>query len=99
MAKHYRLSDEAELDVEEGYRWYEGKREGLGELFLRELDQAKEAIISNPKSYRIRYRKKVRGFVVKRFPYLILYVVNGDNIDVIAVFNTHQHPKKWKRRV
>lgn len=28
-----------------------------------------------PKSYRIRYRQKVRAFVVDRFPFLILYLI------------------------
>ena len=96
---NYQLSDEAERDVEGGYSWYESKQEGLGELFLETLDLAEAAITSSPTTYRIRYKKKVRAFVVKRFHYLILYVVNGNDIDVIAVFNTHRHPRNWKERV
>lgn len=99
MNFNYQLSDEAELDVEEGYLWYEEKQEGLGEQFLESLDAAKAAILSNPKTYRIRYKRRVRGFVVQNFPYLILYIVSGKKIDVISVFNTNQHPLKWKKRV
>lgn len=99
MPENYQLSDEAELDVEDGYSWYESKKVGLGEEFLGSLDQAKEAIERNPTTYRVRYKKKVRSFVVHRFPYLVLYVVKGQNIDVISVFNTNQHPRKWKKRV
>ncbi len=99
MHYNYQLSNEAELDVEDGYLWYERKQEGLGESFLEILDQAKEAITRNPKTYRIRYKKKVRAFVIKRFPYMILYVIHGKDIDVISVFNTNQHPGKWKKRV
>jgi plasmid stabilization system protein ParE len=99
MLYNYRLSEEAEMDVEMAYLWYEQKEKGLGELFLDVLDSAKNAIISNPTTYGFRYKKKVRGFVLMRFPYLILYIVNVGNVDVIAVFNTYQNPKKWKRRV
>lgn len=99
MPYNYQLSDEAERDVEEGYTWYESQREGLGEDFFASLDQAKAAIISNPKTYKISYKKKVRSFVVDRFPYLILYVVKDKNIYVLSVFNTNQHPNKWKKRV
>lgn len=99
MPYNYQLSDEAERDVEEGYLWYESKREGLGEAFLLSLDHAGKAIISHPTTYRIRYKKKVRSFVIDRFPYLILYVINRSNIDVISIFNTNQHPKRWKQRV
>lgn len=82
MLYKYQLSEEAESDVYEAYVWYEKQREGLGEEFLEALDSAKEAIINNPKTYRIRYKKKVRGFLVSRFPYLLLYAVNENNIDV-----------------
>lgn len=99
MPYNYQLSEEAETDIYESYIWYESQQSMLGENFLGSLDAAKQAIISNPATYRIRYKKKVRGFVVKDFPYLILYIINGNNIDVISVFNTRQHPKKWKKRV
>jgi plasmid stabilization system protein ParE len=99
MLYNYRLSEEAEMDVEMAYLWYEQKEKGLGDSFLKVLDLAKNAIISDPTTYSFRYKKKVRGFVLRRFPYLILYVINIDNVDVIAVFNTYQNPKKWKGRV
>jgi toxin ParE1/3/4 len=71
----------------------------LGRKFLDSLDAAKQTIINNPATYRIRYKKKVRGFILKDFPYLVLYIIKEYNIDVISVFNTSQHPKKWKKRV
>lgn len=99
MPYNYQLSEEAERDIYKGYRWYEKQQTGLGEEFLEALDAAELAIVSNPKTYQVRYKKKVRAFVVSRFPYLIFYVLDGYNIDVISVFNTNQHPKKWKDRV
>ena len=99
MPINYQLSEEAELDVANGYEWYESKREGLGEEFLDSLDQAKAAIVANPTTYRVRYKKQVRGFIVDRFPYVIFYILTSESIDVISVFNTNQHPKKWKSRV
>lgn len=99
MPYNYQLSEEAETDIYESYVWYESQQLMLGEKFLDSLDSAKQAIISNPLTYRIRYKKKVRGFIVKDFPYLVLYIIKGNNIDVISVFNTSQHPKRWKKRV
>lgn len=99
MPYNYRLSEEAESDVYDSYVWYEKQKEGLGEEFLDTLDTAERAISDNPLTYRIRYKKIVRAFVVDRFPYLVLYVVNGNDIDVISVFNTNQHPRRWKKRV
>lgn len=38
-------------------------------------------------TYIIFYNKKVRTFKVDRFSYVVLYIVEGNNIDVISVFN------------
>jgi len=99
MTFNYRLSEEAETDIFESYIWHENQQVNLGEKFLDSLDAARQSIIRNPASYQIRYKKKVRGFVTKDFPFLVLYIINGNDIDVISVFNTSQHPKKWKERV
>lgn len=99
MPNNYRLSKEAESDVYDSYLWYENQKKGLEGEFLDALDAAGQAIAGNPLMYRIRYKKTVRAFVVDRFPYLVLYVVNGNDIDVISVFNTSQHPKRWKKRL
>ena len=99
MHYNYQLSEEAESDIYESYIWYESQQSKLGEKFLSSLDAAKQSIVISPATYRIRNKKKVRGFVLKGFPYLVLYIINGNNIDVISVFNTRQHPKKWEKRV
>jgi toxin ParE1/3/4 len=99
MTFNYRLSEEAETDIYESYIWYENQQVNLGEKFLDRLDAARQSIIKNPESYQVRYKKKVRGFVTMDFPFLVLYIINGNDVDVISVFNTSQHPKKWKERV
>jgi plasmid stabilization system protein ParE len=80
MPYKYRLSQEAEWDVLDSYVWYEKQRPGLGEEFLQTLEAAQRAITANPTTYRIRYKNKVRAFVVNRFPYLILYIVAGKTL-------------------
>ncbi len=99
MHYKFRLTQEAEQDVLEGYLWYEKKRKGLGEEFLKALDIAEKAIASNPRTFPFRYKKKLRGFVVSRFPYLILYLLDNRNIIVFSVFNTRQNPERLKGRV
>ena len=99
MAYNYRLSEEAEADVRDSYLWYEQQKVDLGEEFLMALDAAEKTIVRNPRASRIRFKKKVRAHVVDRFPYLILYIIEQDDINVISVFNTPQHPGKWKQRI
>ncbi|MBS9522755.1 type II toxin-antitoxin system RelE/ParE family toxin [Litoribacter ruber] len=99
MIYNYQLSEEAEMDVMEAYSWYEKQKQGLGEEFLEALDHAKKVISSNPLTYKVYYKNKVRAFVLSRFPFLVLYLVDDIDINVISVFNTNQHPKKWKKRL
>ncbi len=98
MVYNYQLSEEAEDDVYESYSWYEDQQVGLGEEFMDALDAAKTAITNSPEAYPVRYKKKIRAFVMDRFPYIVLYVVNQADIDVIAEFNTNRQHDKWKKR-
>ena len=99
MPFKYQLSEEAELDVLNAYDWYEEQQLGLGSYFLEALDKAEKAIIRNPTSFRFRHKNKVRGFVVDKFPFPILYVVSQNTIDVISVFHTSQRPNSWQSRL
>jgi plasmid stabilization system protein ParE len=99
MPYSYDLSKEAEDDMLEAYIWDEQQKSGLREEFLESLDKASLAIVQSPDAYRIRYNQKVRAFVVERFPYLILYTLQRNDVNVIAVFNTSRNPKTWKKRV
>lgn len=99
MPNKYNLSKEAEDDMFEAYLWYEQQKPGLGEEFLESLDKARQSITRSPSTYRTRYKKKVRAFLVDRFPYLILYVLEKEGVNVISVFNTSRDPQTWKKRI
>ena len=58
----------AAVEIEEAYRWYEGRREGLGADFILCLEEAFEKVRRNPEMYPVVY-KKVRRVLMRRFPY------------------------------
>lgn len=99
MRVNIQLSKEAEMDVLESFRWYESAKKGLGENFLNELDEALISISENPFAFSLRYKKIVRAFTMDRFPFLVYYSVNKEQVDVIAVFHTSKNPKVWKKRI
>lgn len=98
MPYSLKIAQEAEDDILEAYVWYEKQNPGLGEEFLENLSQVYQAILRNPETYRFRF-KKVRAYVVDRFPYLILYILEVNDVKVIAVFNTSRNPKVLKKRI
>jgi hypothetical protein len=54
---------------------------------------------SNPYGYEARYAD-VRGVVVKKFPFLIHFVIDDQNktAAVFAIYHTSRNPKIWGDR-
>ena len=67
----------------------------LGDEFLKELEIAYQKIANNPEHYSfIDDRKILRDFLIHRFPYLIVYRIDVDVIEIIAVHHSKKHPAK-----
>ena len=98
MRHHIVLTPFAHKEEQKAYNWYEEQRVGLGNELLNELENAYYKISSNPHHYGfIDDKKQLRDFLVHRFPYLIVYRINGNTVEVIAVHHAKKHPsKKYK---
>ena len=72
----YRLiiSPEAELDIQDAFKWYEQGSSGLGSEFVRAIDSCFALIGRNPFAYPKVYQQ-VRRALIRRFPYGVMYVV------------------------
>lgn len=85
-------------DLSESILWYSDKANNLGEEFLEEVENCLNRIKVNPNAYTKIY-KNVRRALVKRFPFGIFYIVNEDQVIVLAVFHLSRSPKKLKERI
>ena len=85
------LSTEAEEDILYAYLWYEQQRHGLGDEFNSALEDSFSSIALTPDAFGFR-KKNVRGCLVKRFPYLILFFIEGRYVRIVSVFHTHRKP-------
>jgi toxin ParE1/3/4 len=88
---------EAEVDLQEAYQWYEEQRQGLGERFLLSIEAATAAIQRNPLMYPVVHRD-VRRMLTRRFPFGIFYVIEDEQVTVVAVLHAHRDPKQWRGR-
>lgn len=77
------LRPAAEDEIREAHDWYEQRRARLGGEF----------VVCNP-----RVHGDVRRVLVRRFPHGIFYVVESDDIVVLAVFHGRSDPAQWRRR-
>jgi hypothetical protein len=89
------ILDLARNDIIDGYHYYEGKEEGLGNYFLIN-------IYSDIESLRLFggiHRQAYRGFhraLSKRFPFAIFYTVEDDAVRVRGVIDCRKNPS-WIR--
>lgn len=89
----------AEQDALAAAIWYEKRQTGLGENFLTEVDRAVRALSGEALHYRIRFAD-VRRMPIHRFRfYGIYYVVQGEEVWVLAIFHGRRHPRSLQQRV
>ena len=96
MTYNILITPTALLDISEAIDYYNTKAHNLGYKFADDLENNLRQIAVMPKAYSIRY-KNVRGKLLKKFPFLILYAEREDlnSVEVLRVFNTYQN-QYWK---
>lgn len=77
--------------------WYEGKRAGLGNEFLTEIDRCMARISTNPGRFAL-VHGDIRRVVANRFPYAVYFRAERDRIVVLAVFHGSRNPAIWQTR-
>jgi len=92
------IKPEAELDLEEAFQWYEEQRSGLGREFLECVEQVFDRIREMPGAGSP-VNGNARLTLVRRFPYVVCYLVEEDTVHVAAVFHGHREPKTWQHRL
>lgn len=92
------ISPEAEEDIAEAKAWYAKRRTGLGEEFLLCVEEALDRIRAIPEGATEVF-PGVRRVVVRRFPYVVIYRVDLDQIGVLAVYHSHRDPRGWQKRL
>jgi toxin ParE1/3/4 len=91
------LRHQAKGDLLEALAWYERQRPGLGADLRDEIDVALASIRDHPELYG-RVDERVRRAPLRRFPYGVFYVVQGDTVRVIAVLHHARDPAVWRDR-
>ena len=78
----------------ETVEYYNNLRDGLGYEFCIEFDSGIKKIIQYTEAWQ-ELAPGIRRFLIRRFPYGIIYSVENDEILILSVMNLHKKPKKW----
>ncbi len=88
------VSEAAKNEFDEIIQYYRQETTFVSSLFVIEAIHSLKIIRKFPSSGRFFYKKHQR-FVVKGFPYYIVYQVLQDSILVTAFAHQHRRPNYW----
>ena len=93
------ITEVAREELDEAHSYYEAKQPGLGTDFLVEIEAIMPRLESNPYQFPERFLD-LRAATLQRFPFLVVYRVQEASleVDVVAIANTYQDPKRWQKR-
>lgn len=91
------LDPEASLEIRQAAEFYEDCRKGLGQGFLDAIELALDQIRQHPRTWRV-LKGRFRRYLLQRFPYGLIYAVEGQTIFVAAVMHLKRKPGYWVSR-
>ena len=104
-ARQYRLTRSqldqfrAALEEAEGAaRWYADRSTTAALAFSDEIEAAESAIVQRPDAWPP-FDHGTRRFLLRRFPFSIVYRVEEYRIVIVAVAHAHRRPGYWESRL
>jgi plasmid stabilization system protein ParE len=92
-----RIISPAESEYADALCWYAERSQQAAERFEAEFDNALEAISSDPHRFP-RCDERHRFYLTNRYPYQIIYRVEGNEVVIIAVAHSKRRPGYWADR-
>lgn len=102
MSWRVRIRPEVGDDIVEAAGWYASKERGLDEDFCEEVLKVIDELAENPLLNSRRHPKRnIHWRYPKRFPYRVIYEVDGDSRTVVvaAVLHAARSDRGWEKRM
>ena len=87
----------AEVEYTQSLRWYAERNIEAARDFDAEFDRALGLIAAHPERYPM-CDQRHRFFLMRRFPYQIIYRIQSQQVVIIAVAHTARKPDYWAAR-
>ncbi|MDB4903333.1 MAG: hypothetical protein JWQ63_2614 [Mucilaginibacter sp.] len=91
MGYNLLLQTEAILEIQEAFEWYEEQKEGLGYELIEEIEVCYEKRSIHPERYSY-INQLYRRIKTNRFPYVLVYEIEDDNIIVNSIRHIKRNP-------
>jgi len=90
---HPQAADEADA----ARLWYFERNPQVSQAFLAALDAAVEGIAASPRRWP-RVHGKYRRYLLRKFPFSVVYLERTESVEVIAVAHHRRRPGYWRER-
>jgi plasmid stabilization system protein ParE len=91
----FRFTSSALAEVKEATLHYEEKENGLGVIFLDEVDATVARILTNPHAWHP-LSPRTRRCRTHRFPFGLIYQIRPGEILIVSVMDLRRDPTRWK---
>lgn len=92
MIYQLKVSQTAFREIDNAYVYYEAQSLGLGERFLKSIEETYLKLSKNPQFYSfINADNNIREVKIKSFPFVIIFQVIENKVLVVRVFNTNRN--------
>ena len=88
----------SDKELDDAIAYYNDQFPGLGSQFLKEVLSAIEVIQRFPNAWK-KIGKHTHKLLLKRFPYLVLYIPERDKILITAIAHQHRSPEYYIGRI
>jgi len=78
--------------------WYRSRSPNVGVEFRVTVSDVIRQIVKAPQRWP-EYLHGTRRFVMRRFPFFIVYLDDGDEVSIVAVAHSKRKPGYWKARL
>lgn len=85
-------------EAAEAHGWYSRRSSTAAAGFAAEVEKAFQAIAEHPGRYPA-YLGNTRRYMLRRYPYLIVFRDQNDRVQVIAIAHGKRRAGYWKRRI
>lgn len=87
----------AALEFEEAVRYYSERNARIGREFVGAIGEAVSFVVSNPSAC-LPVRDKLRKWLVRRFPYYIVFRQDEGRLYILAIAHQRRRPEYWRDR-
>jgi len=88
----------SDKELEDAIKYYNNQLSGLGSQFYQELMEAIEVIQKYPSAWK-KVGEHTHKLLLKRFPYLVLYIPEANKILITAIAHQHRRPEYYIERI